>query len=102
MGRADFYKPDSHNVICDRCGRKYKVEDTIVVPGPENTGLRLCKRKCYEPTHPQYYLRGRKDDQSVYQARPDGLSGCGPSNVVGQAVSGCAVVGFFTEYLSPL
>lgn len=103
MSRADYLKIGSYNVICDRCGRKYKVEDTVVITGPESTGLRVCKRRCYEPTHPQYYLRGRKDDQSVSQARPDtGLTGCGPSNVVGQAVVGCAIVGHFTEYKSPL
>jgi len=99
MGRADYLKIGSHNVICDRCGRKYKAEEIV----KEWTGLMVCKRKCYEPRHPQEFLKGRKDDPSVRDARPDtGETGCGPSNVVGQAVVGCAIVGWFDEYKSPL
>jgi len=98
-GRADYLKLGSHNVICDRCGRKYKFEDTTL----EWTGLRVCKRRCYEPRHPQEFLKGRKDDQHVPDARPDtGNQGCGPSNVVGQAKVGCAIVGFFDKWKSPL
>jgi hypothetical protein len=99
MGRADYLKLGSHNKICDRCGRKYKAEETTL----EWTGLRVCKRKCYEPRHPQEFLKGRKDDPSVRDARPDPVAGrCGPSNVVGQAVVGCAIVGWFDDYKSPL
>lgn len=103
MGRADYLKIGSYNVICDRCGRKYKVEETVVMTGPENTGLRLCKRRCYEPTHPQYYLRGREDRQDVPSARPDtGITGGGPGSLAGFAIAGVAIAGYDKDWKSPL
>ena len=66
MGRADYYKPGSHNVICDRCGMKYKAEDTRMTWD----NLRVCK-KDWEARHPQDFLRGKVDKISVTNPRPE-------------------------------
>jgi len=77
------------NMICDRCGRKFKNVDIR----EEWNGLMVC-RSCWEPRHPQDFLKGVKDDQSVPYTRPDSSShGCGPNNVSGFAISGCAISG---------
>ena len=52
--------------ICDRCGFKKRLSELR----KEWNGLMVCKED-WEPRHPQDYLvRGRKDDQSVPNARP--------------------------------
>lgn len=43
--------------ICQRCGRT-RYASTI---RKEWTGLRVCST-CWEPRHPQDFVRGRKDD----------------------------------------
>lgn len=66
MGKADYYSHNDYNVICDRCGFKIKRSmarltwDHLVVC-PED----------WEPRHPQDFVRGRKDKQSVPIARPE-------------------------------
>ncbi len=54
------------NVICDHCGFQYKSKDLQ----REWTGLRVC-RSCYEPRHPQEFVKGKADRQSVPWSRPD-------------------------------
>jgi len=66
MGRADYFKPNSFNRICDRCGSKRKAEDTR----REWNGLIVCKEH-WEARHPQDKLKGKKDRQSVPNPRPD-------------------------------
>ena len=66
MGRADFYRHGSHNWICERCGFKYKAE----AKRKEWTGLIVCP-PCWEPRHPQDFVRGTKDKQSVTDPRPE-------------------------------
>lgn len=66
MGKADYYSHGSHNFICDRCGFKYKSFDKR----KEWTGLVVCY-SCYEPRHPQDFVRGVQDKQSVYDPRPE-------------------------------
>lgn len=52
-------------VICDRSGLKVRMSDTR----KEWNGLRVAKA-FYEPRHPQDFVRGRKDDMRVPDARP--------------------------------
>lgn len=53
--------------ICDRCGFKKRVSETA----KEWTGLVVCTDKCWEPRHPQDFVRGRKDRQSFRDPRPE-------------------------------
>ena len=62
----DNYKHGDWNAICDRCGFKYKASKLR----EEWTGFMVCK-ECYEPRHPQDFLRGVADDPSVPWSRPD-------------------------------
>jgi len=66
MGRADYYDPSSYNAICDRCGFKYKANQLR----KEWTGWMVCD-SCWEPRHPQEFLRGRDEDENVQWTRPD-------------------------------
>lgn len=67
MGRADFFVKGAHNAICDRCGEKRKSYDLRL----EWTNLLVCS-ECYEPRHPQQYVKGRADRQAVPNPRPEG------------------------------
>lgn len=53
--------------ICDRCGRKR----TNVEVTKEWTGLMVCKDTCFETRHPQDFVRGRPDKQTVPYTRPE-------------------------------
>lgn len=85
------------NAICDRCGRKFKNVDLK----EEWNGLIVC-RTCYEPRHPQDFLKGVPDDPSVAWTRSETNTGCGPGSVPGQAVPGCAIPGHSKNYVNPL
>ena len=52
--------------ICMRCGVVYP--ETKLKK--EWTGLKVC-RDCYDPRHPQDFVRGVYDRQSVHDPRPD-------------------------------
>ena len=55
-----------YHVICDRCGFKRWNHETA----REWTGLRVCKDTCLESRHPQDFVRGKADRQSVPDPRP--------------------------------
>lgn len=68
----DQFEPRQWNVICDRCGSKYKARQLK----QEWNGLRTCfgagTRDCWEPRHPQDFVRGKPDRQSPAWTRPEG------------------------------
>jgi len=99
MGRADYLEIGTWNALCDRCQRKYKANQLKL----EWTGWRVCE-SCWEPRHPQEFLRGHREDENVDWSRPDSDSGCvaGPSNIAGHAIAGCALAGWFLKYTNPL
>lgn len=66
MGRADFLKLGDYNVIDDRSGMKMKRSQCR----KEWNGLIVAKES-YEPRHPQDFLRGFEDDQSVPDPRSE-------------------------------
>lgn len=71
MGKSDHLILGQWNALCDRCGFKFKSRQIRM----EWTGLRVCAgpgtNDCWEPRHPQEFLRGRKDDQAPPWSRPD-------------------------------
>jgi hypothetical protein len=81
--------------ICDRCGFEYKSYELK----KEWTGLMTC-HPCWEPRHPQDFIRAVADKQVVPWSRPppedvfvgvcyiDGLSG-----YAGFGVAGCMIAG---------
>jgi hypothetical protein len=83
------YINGSYNVICDRCGFKYKHFELR----KEWTGLMVCN-KCWETRHPQDFVRGVADQQAVPISRPESTDVflCSSSSgVAGRAIAGCAL-----------
>ena len=59
--------PGEHKMVCDRSGLTYPASEMR----KEWNGLWVHK-DYFEPRHPQEFVRGVNDDQSVRNARPDG------------------------------
>lgn len=66
MGRADYYKDGSNNVICDSCGKKYKAGSLA----KQWDGIWACK-KCFDFRQPQDFVRGVMDDTAPVLSRPE-------------------------------
>lgn len=60
------YVPGDFWRQCDRCGFKTRSSQTK----KEWTGLIVCG-PCWEPRHPQDFVRGRPDRQAVQDPRPE-------------------------------
>lgn len=67
MSYKPSYKKGDWLVICDRDGFKYKASEMR----KEWNGLIVHKNN-FETRHPQEFVRGRKDDQSVPWTRSEG------------------------------
>ena len=76
MGRSDYYKRGSWNAICDKCGFKFKSDDLRM----QWDNLWVCG-SCFDPKHPQYFVKSIPDDQTVPVARPDRVSASGTTTV---------------------
>jgi len=66
MGKADFYKSGDNNAICTSCGFKFKASKLKT----DQYGNIVCNR-CYDPRHPQEFVRSKVDKQSVNLSNPD-------------------------------
>jgi len=60
------YIPGDPWKICDRCGFRYRASSTR----KEWTGLIVCNA-CWDPRHPQDFVRGIADHQAVPDPRPE-------------------------------
>lgn len=65
------FEKGQHNVICDRCGFKYKSrqlrrqwDGVMACSGPSTND-------CWEPRHPQDFVRGKPDRQAPEWVRPE-------------------------------
>jgi len=105
MGRGpwDYYEPGSYNAVCYECGRKRKFSYLRL----HWQGYYVCPEH-WEPRHPQDFVRGVQDIQTVPVAQnvesvftafctPYGLSA-----VSGWAVSGCMISNNVPSWLQPL
>lgn len=67
----DHFAKGQWNACCDRCGFEYKSGQLR----KEWNGLRTCSgaatNNCWEPRHPQDFVRGKKDKQSPPWVRPE-------------------------------
>lgn len=67
--RNPGYRPGRHWVLCQRCGLDYYDNEIK----KEWTGALVCK-SCWEPRHPQDFVRGRRDRISApMPVNPDSL-----------------------------
>ena len=62
-----YFKKGDWNADCERCGFEYKASQLK----KEWTNLMVC-RDCWEPRHPQDFVKGVKDDSSVPWTNQDG------------------------------
>lgn len=64
--RNPGFQPGNYWVMCDRCGFDFRVRETRKTCD----NLLVCK-KCWEPRHPQEYVKGKFDKVAVPIARPE-------------------------------
>lgn len=66
-----MYEAGQWDAICDRCGFRFKSRQLK----REWTNLMVCTgagtNECWEPRHPQEFLRGKTDRQATPWARPE-------------------------------
>lgn len=60
------YREGDPKAICDRCGFTHNLSALR----KEWTGLKVC-RECWDPRHPQEFVHGVADRQSVSDPRPE-------------------------------
>lgn len=87
MGRADFYKPGDWNVRCDHCGMKRKASQCRMTWD----NFFVCN-ECWSPRHPQDFVKGIPDDQSVPIARPDVVATMGTTTVKTTALKNATTI----------
>ena len=61
------YHPGDYLVICDMCGFE-KLRSQCVFNWKKQL---VCKDTCYEPRHPQEFVKVRPEKTSVPDARPE-------------------------------
>ena len=82
------YRAGDPNAICDRCGAEFHRSEMR----KEWTGLLVCIKRCWEPKHPQLNVRGKKDKQSVRDARPEPDSAFGTTTMSTTATDGSTTI----------
>jgi hypothetical protein len=65
MPPRNGYRSGDWLYTCQRCGFTYYASQVR----QEWTGLRVCA-SCWDPRHPQEFVRGVRDDQTVPYANP--------------------------------
>jgi hypothetical protein len=82
-----MYKPGDYLVICDKCGmRRYASECRL-----DWQNLLLCE-PCWEPRHPQDFVEGVEDDQSVPISRPAVAASMGETTVKTTAAANATTI----------
>lgn len=68
MANQNTYKPKAWNALCDSCGFKKKSGELRL----RWDGLMVCADTCWEPRHPQDFLRAIKETSNKLPwTRPD-------------------------------
>ena len=80
-GMATGFRLGDHNSLCDQCQKKFWASDLR----EDWRGLYLCD-SCFQPRHPQEFLKGHKDDPQVPWTRPDSNSDTNVTTVDGSSL----------------
>ena len=67
--QGDTYRAGDPWAICDLCGFKRRFSDLRT----EWTGAKVCYDKCFEPRHPQDFVRSRPERPPPKGLRPEGV-----------------------------
>lgn len=62
---GDHYRPGDYWIVCDECGLDYRKSETR----KRYDNAIVCK-DCWEPRHPQEFVRAIRDRQTVPYSRP--------------------------------
>jgi len=101
MARNSISPQGVYNVICDRCGFKYKNTQLR----KEWTGAMVCQgpatNDCWEPRHPQDLIRVRPENTKLPFVRPDteGTLTYSPTWGLIDSVGDAEIRGDYTEYV---
>ena len=68
MPNTSYFEAGSYNMACDECGRTFKSSSMR-----KRWDGAWVDSACYEPRHPQDFIRAVKDDPSVPVCRPDNI-----------------------------
>lgn len=66
---ANYFAPGDWNAICDQCGRKFKASQLLL----QWDNARVCST-CWDPRHPQDFVRPIDDPQAVPWSRPETIN----------------------------
>lgn len=101
--REDYFAPGDWNAICDGCGAKLKASTLR----KDWQGWMKCGR-CWEPRHPQDFVRDGNKETPVPWKRPPGTTAfsafCTPngqSSIAGASVVGCWIAGYLSPSFDP-
>lgn len=104
--KRNWFKSGEYNAICDVCGFKRKDNQLI----PRWDGLMVCspivKQGCWEPRHPQDFIRPIPDQKALPWTRPENIDlfvseTCTPTGlqgIAGYAIADCWIVEFDLGY----
>ena len=97
--QPDYFAKGDYNAICDRCGGKRKASQLR----KDWQGFMLCTT-CWEPRHPQDYVRAKVERVGVPWSRPQGPQDApayctfnGMTAIADSGTADCAI----TDYISP-
>lgn len=99
-GPRDYLALGDWNAACDVCGFKFKASEL----SSRWDGMKCCA-KCWDPRHPQDFVRGVPEQQTPPWTRPRGedvmAAVCSPSTssaIPGSAGPGCAKPGWVSPF----
>ena len=101
-GPADYLALGDYNAACYECGRKFKFSELR----RHWQGYYVCPPH-FEPRHPQDFVRGVQDVQTVPVSQPENdkfVVFCTPNGktAISQfAISGCAISGYRSPFFDP-
>lgn len=110
-----WWKSGEWNTICDVCGFKFKASELRYTGDVgSRAGLMAC-RACYDPPHPQEFIRPIADQNKLPWTRPEATdqfikityaatAGCTPFGMTCQAdymTADCAIVDNIIDSLLP-
>lgn len=102
-GPADYLKLGDWNAVCYQCGLKFKASDLI----RHWQGYWVCS-DCFEPRHPQDFVRGIHDEQTPPWTQPEAedtfVPVCTPNSITaypGFAQPGCVIPNYVHPAFDP-
>lgn len=102
-GRADYLDLGNYNAVCSMCGHKFKASELI----KHWQGMYRCSA-CWEPRHPQEYVRAVPDIQTPPWTQPEPadvfVTFCTPNgmtSIVDFATVDCVVIEYASPFFDP-